>query len=81
MQRSAIRNSLPYVVGLVVAAVLFYFARGIEYTPRPGMLGPDFWPKAAIGLMTVVCLFEIVRSFAGLRNGATGCGRGARKGS
>jgi hypothetical protein len=72
MQRSAIRNSLPYVVGLVVAAVLFYFARGIEYTPRPGMLGPDFWPKAAIGLMTVVCLFEIVRSFAGLRTAPQG---------
>jgi len=67
MDKSAIRSSLPYVVGLAVAAVLFYFARDIQYSPRPGMLGPDFWPKMAIGLMAVVCLFEIVRAFAGVR--------------
>lgn len=72
MPNGAIRNAFPYVVGLAVAAVLFHFARGIDYTPRPGMLGPDFWPKMAIGLMAVVCLFEIVRSFAGLRTATQG---------
>ena len=68
MDKSAIRSTFPYVVGLAVAAVLFYFARDIQYTARPGMLGPDFWPKAAIGLMAIVCLFEIVRTFAGLKS-------------
>ena len=68
MDKSAIRSSFPYIVGLAVAAVLFYFARQIEYTPRPHMLGPDFWPKMAIGLLAAVCLFEIARAFAGLKS-------------
>lgn len=67
MDKGAIRSTLPYVVGLAVAAVLFYFARQIEYTPRPGSLGPVFWPTAAISLMAIVCLFEIVRGVAGLK--------------
>jgi putative tricarboxylic transport membrane protein len=66
MDRSVIRSVLPYVVGLAVAAVLYHFAQDIQYTPRPGALGPDFWPKAAIGLMAIVCLFEIGRRFAGI---------------
>ena len=67
MDKGAIRSILPYVVGLAVAVVLYILARQIEYTPRPDMLGPDFWPKVAIGLMAVVCLFEIVRAFAATR--------------
>jgi putative tricarboxylic transport membrane protein len=54
-------TALPYVAGLFVAAALFYFAGSIQYTAREGQLGPDFWPKLAIGLMAAVCLFEIVR--------------------
>ncbi len=65
MDRTAIRSTFPYFVGLAVAAVLFYFTREIEYTPRGNSLGPQFWPMAAIALMAVVCLFEIVRGFAG----------------
>ncbi|HVZ54567.1 MAG TPA: tripartite tricarboxylate transporter TctB family protein [Pseudolabrys sp.] len=67
MGKSAIRSTFPYLVGLAVAAVLFHYAQTIEYTPRPGMLGPDFWPKMAIGLMAIVCLFEIGRIVLGLR--------------
>jgi putative tricarboxylic transport membrane protein len=72
MDRSAIRSALPYFVGLAVAAVLFHYAQQIEYTARPGVLGPDFWPKAAIGLMTAVCLFEIARALLGAREEAHG---------
>ena len=68
MDKSAIRLTFPYIFGLAVATVLFFFARQIEYTPRPGMLGPDFWPKMAIGLMAAVCLFEILRALAGVRS-------------
>ena len=67
MDKSAIRSTFPYLVGLAVAAVLFYFATQIEYSARPNMLGPDFWPKMAIGLMAVVCLFEIARALMGMR--------------
>lgn len=72
MSKSAFRSTLPYVVGLAVAALLYYFARQIEYTPRPGALGPDFWPKAIITLMAVVCLFEIARILIGLKAEAHG---------
>ena len=67
MDKGAIRSAFPYVVGLAVATVLYILAQQIEYSPRPDMLGPDFWPKVAIGLMAVVCLFEIVRAFAAMR--------------
>lgn len=72
MDKSTIRLTLPYVVGLAVAALLFRYAQQIQYTPRPGALGPDFWPKIAIGLMAVVCLFEIVRGLLGLKTEAQG---------
>lgn len=68
MDKAAIRSTLPYVVGLAIAAVLFHFARQIEYTPRGNSLGPDFWPKIAIALMAVVCLFEIARGLLGLKS-------------
>jgi hypothetical protein len=67
MDRSAIRSALPYFVGLAVAAALYVYAGHIEYSPRPGLLGPAFWPKAAIALMSAACLFEIARIFAGLK--------------
>ena len=67
MDKSAVRSALPYFVGLAVAAVLYVYAGQIEYTPRPGLLGPDFWPKAAIALMALTCLSEIVRNLFGLK--------------
>jgi putative tricarboxylic transport membrane protein len=54
-------RSLPYVVGLAVAAGLFVYLGHIDYTPRPGHLGPEAWPRAAAALMAAACLFEIVR--------------------
>lgn len=65
MGRGSVRAALPYVVGLGVAVLLLLVAMRIEYTPRPGQLGPDFWPKLAIGLMALVCLVEILRALLG----------------
>ena len=62
---SRIRSALPYAIGLGVAVLLFISASHIQYTPRPGQIGPDFWPKIAIALMAVVCLIEIVRALVG----------------
>jgi putative tricarboxylic transport membrane protein len=67
-----IRSTLPYGIGLVVAGVLYVYAGRIEYTPRPGQLGPDFWPKLAIGLIAVVSLFELIKGLAGSRAQARG---------
>ena len=65
MSAARLRPALPYLVGLVVAAALYYAADHIAYTPRGSELGPDLWPKAAIGLMAIVCLVEIARALAG----------------
>ena len=72
MGKSAIRSAFPYFVGLAIAAVLYFYTGQIEYTPRAGALGPDFWPRLAIGLMTAACLFEIGRIFLGLKTEAHG---------
>lgn len=53
--------ALPYVLGLAIAAGLFILAGSISYSPRPGQLGPDFWPKMAICLISGVCLFQTIR--------------------
>ncbi|HET9717426.1 MAG TPA: tripartite tricarboxylate transporter TctB family protein [Pseudolabrys sp.] len=68
MDKALFRSVLPYAVGLLVAAVLLYYAQQIQYTPRPGMIGPAFWPKMAIGLMAVVCFFEIGRLLLGFKS-------------
>jgi putative tricarboxylic transport membrane protein len=67
MDKSAVRSALPYFVGLAVAAVLYVYAGQIEYAPRSGLLGPDFWPKAAIALMVLTCISEIVRNLFRLK--------------
>jgi hypothetical protein len=72
MTKGTLRAALPYVVGLGVAALLFHYAQQIDYTPRPGALGPDFWPKAAIALMAIVCLIEIARVLLGFKAEAHG---------
>jgi hypothetical protein len=58
---SKVTQALPYVVGLVIAGGLFFYLGHIDYTPRPGHLGPEAWPRAAVVLMGVACLFEMVR--------------------
>jgi len=68
MQKNAIQSAFPYIIGFAVAALLFYFAQQIQYAPRPGMLGPAFWPKMAICLMAAACLFEIGRILAGSKS-------------
>lgn len=53
--------ALPYFLGLAIAAALWHIAGNISYPGRPGQLGPDFWPKVAIAIIAVVCLYEIAR--------------------
>jgi putative tricarboxylic transport membrane protein len=51
--------ALPYLALLAAAAALWIVSGRIEYSARPGALGPDFWPRAAIGLIGLLCLFQI----------------------
>jgi putative tricarboxylic transport membrane protein len=63
MDRARLRAVLPYTVLLAVAVWLYSLAGRIEYAERPGQLGPDFWPKLAIALMGLVCVYEIGKIF------------------
>ncbi len=55
------RAALPYMLGLAIAAVLYHVAGTISYPARPGQLGPDFWPRLAIAIIAIVCMYEIAR--------------------
>jgi putative tricarboxylic transport membrane protein len=56
-----VRALLPYAVGFAIAVALFIYMGHLDYTPRPGQLGPETWPRLVIGLMAVACLFGIAR--------------------
>jgi hypothetical protein len=66
MGKTALRQTLPYVVGLIISGILYHYAQQIDYSPRPGDLGPDFWPKVTIGMKALICLVEIVRRLIGV---------------
>ena len=57
--------SLPYAALLAGAAYLFLQAGTFASAARPGQLGPDFWPRAVLVLLMVVCGYEIVRRLLG----------------
>jgi hypothetical protein len=61
VDRTRLWAALPYAVLLVAAAVFYDIAGDIHFQAQPGTLGPDFWPKAALALMGLVCLYEIAR--------------------
>jgi putative tricarboxylic transport membrane protein len=72
MKPSLLRSLLPYGIGAAVAAALFVHSGYIDYTPRPGEIGPATWPRLAIALMAASCLFEMVRRIVTKNAKATG---------
>ena len=72
MDTSLFRSITPYIAGLLIAVALYLYANGIEYTPRPGALGPQVWPELAILLLGASCLYEIVRRMIVGNRDATG---------
>ena len=55
------RAALPYLGALCASALLYALAEHIAHTPRPGTLGPDFWPKMAALLIGAAAAFELLR--------------------
>ena len=72
MDKALIRSVAPYAVGLVIAIALYIYAGTFEYTPRPGQLGPEAWPRLAILLMGASCAWEISRRLMAGNQDATG---------
>ncbi|TRZ65096.1 MAG: hypothetical protein D4S02_09575 [Rhodocyclaceae bacterium] len=55
-------RAAPYIV-LQLAAMYFYqLAGSIDYPATPGRIGPDFWPKAILVLLGLVCVYEIIKN-------------------
>ena len=63
MERARWLERLAYVVLIALAGFFWVAASNIDFAARPGTLGPDFWPKAALALIVIVSLYEIARSF------------------
>ncbi len=61
MSASRLVACIPYLVWLVVAAVLWFLTTQISFDARPGQIAPSFWPRVAIGLMGLSALIEIGR--------------------
>ena len=51
----------PYAALFAGAAYLYRNAGAFASAARPGQLGPDFWPRAVLALLMLVCACEIVR--------------------
>jgi hypothetical protein len=58
-----LRHVLPHFVMLLVSIGLYWAALQIDTSGTRGgqRIGPDFWPKAVIGFMGLLCLYEIVK--------------------
>jgi len=56
-------RAAAYALLLAVAGVLYYFALRIDTSAAAGRIGPDFWPRAILGLLAVVCVYELAKSF------------------
>lgn len=57
---------LPYLALLAGAGFLYHDTATFAALGRPGQLGPDFWPRAVLILLMLVCALEVGRlAFAG----------------
>lgn len=57
-----LKAAAPYAALLAGAVYLFRDASHFAYSPRPGELGPDFWPKAVLLLLMLACAWQLVAS-------------------
>jgi len=66
MRQPALRQRLtgaaPYTVVFAGAAYLYVNAGSFAALARPGELGPQFWPRAVLILLMLVCASAIVRA-------------------
>ena len=67
-----LRQAAPHAVMLVAAGLLWWAASRID-VDTGGRIGPGVWPKAIVGFMALLCLYEIVKRVAfGASNTARG---------
>lgn len=54
-------SALPYAALLAGGIYLYADAGAFAQTTRPGELGPDFWPRAILVALMIVCAGAMVR--------------------
>lgn len=70
--RRRLARAAPYALLLAAAGVLHHFALRIDTSGAAGRLGPDFWPRAILALLALVCLYELAKSLLAARELSTG---------
>lgn len=61
MTLARLKGMAPYAALIVGAAYLFHDSASFAAAGKAGNLGPDFWPKAVLALLMLVCFLEIGR--------------------
>jgi putative tricarboxylic transport membrane protein len=61
MSSAKAKAILPYAALLAGAAYLYHDAGSFAAAGKAGQLGPDFWPRAVLVLLMIVCAIEIGR--------------------
>lgn len=56
-----LRKALPYVLLLAAAGYVYGLAAAIDFAAPGGRIGPDFWPKAVLGLLMACCAYELAK--------------------
>lgn len=56
-----VRKALPYALLLAGAGYFYHLAAGFDFVAPGGRIGPDFWPKAVLGLLIASCAYELVK--------------------
>jgi hypothetical protein len=59
--KERLRLVAPYAALAAGAAYLYHDTARFASLGRPGQLGPDFWPRAVLILLLVVCAIQIGR--------------------
>ncbi len=54
-----IAKALPYALLLAGAGYFYHLAAGLDFAAPGGRIGPDFWPKAILGLLMASCAYEL----------------------
>jgi hypothetical protein len=60
--RRRLARAAPYALLLAIAGGLYVQAAHIEYVGPEGRIGPDFWPRAILTLLAMVCAYELAKS-------------------
>lgn len=54
-------KALPYFVVLIVAVMLFFQLGNVSTAGAEGGISPRLWPRTILGLMAIVCVYEILK--------------------